>query len=440
MAPYQEEDRDMPVNIEDVRAIVEAQEQWRGRETINLIASENPQSLAVRQLQDSDFMARYAEGHPNRGDEVLRYYQGTRYIDEIETMAREELLRLTGCRQADVRPISGNNANTAIALAFLRGGDSVIVNSTAAGGHISHNTVGVFGRRIQNRGMSLNLDSAQRIPLHFFPLAEDRYHLDVEKSIDLIEQVSPRLIVLGKSLFLFPEPLPELAAVCREKNIPILYDAAHVFGLIVGGQFQDPWRTGATWVTASTHKTFPGPQRGVIVSDLDESEASRYWPAADRGVFPGSSSNHHLHTLPALIVAIREMQTHAREYAAQTVRNAQALGKALDEEGIDVQARDFGYTQSHQIAVDVSSNGGGVPVAQRLEANDIVVNYNMLPNDTDARNPSGLRVGVQEMTRFGMREDEMQRLAELMAACIKGSSVKQEVNALRASFPQMQYV
>ena len=173
-------------------------------------------------------------------------------------------------RQADVRPISGNAANTAIALGWLRGGDPIIVNSTAAGGHISHNTIGVFGRRIQNRGASLSLESETRIPLHFFPLAEDMYHLDVPKSIDLIERVRPRLIVLGKSLILFPEPLKELAQVCRSRDIPVLYDAAHVFGLIVGGQFQDPWREGATWVTASTHKTFPGPQRGVIVSDLDE--------------------------------------------------------------------------------------------------------------------------------------------------------------------------
>src|SRR5688572_4788021 len=278
-------------------------------------------------MQNNDFMARYAEGHPNRGDEVLRYYQGTKYIDEIETMAREELLALTKTRQADVRPISGNAANTAIALGYLRGGDTVIVNSTAAGGHISHNTVGVFGRRIQNRGASLSLDARNHIPLHYFPLTEDMYHLDLQKSIDLIEEVSPRMIVLGKSLFLFPEPLRQLAEVCRAKDIPILYDAAHVFGLIVGGQFQDPWREGATWVTASTHKTFPGPQRGVITADLDPADEEKYWPAADRGVFPGSSSNHHLHTLPALVVAIREMQAHATTYAAQIVHNAQALGK-----------------------------------------------------------------------------------------------------------------
>jgi len=430
----------MPVDIADIRAIVDAQERWRGRETINLIASENAQSRAVRELQDSDFMARYAEGHPNRPGQVLRYYQGTRYIDQIETMAREELLRLTRCRQADVRPISGNNANAAIALAYLRGGDAVIVNSTAAGGHISHNTIGFFGRRIQTRGMSLNLDSKTPIGLHYFPLAEDNYHIDVAKSIDLIDRVRPRLIVLGKSLFLFPEPVKELAAACRERDIAVLYDAAHVFGLIVGGQFQDPWREGATWVTASTHKTFPGPQRGVIVSDLDEEDAAKYWPAADRGVFPGTSSNHHLHSLPALVVAIREMQAHAAAYAAQTVRNAQALGRALEDEGVPVEARDFGYTRSHQIAVNVSAYGGGVQVAQRLEASDVIVNYNLLPWDTDARNPSGLRIGVQEMTRFGMREPEMQRLAELMAACIKGREVKAEVNALRAQFLEMQYV
>jgi glycine hydroxymethyltransferase len=429
----------MPVDIADITRLVETQEQWRSRQTINLIASENAQSPAVRAIQNSDFMARYAEGHPNQGDQVNRYYQGTRYIDQIETMARNELLALARCRQADVRPISGNAANTAVALGYLRAGDAIIVNSTAAGGHISHNTVGVFGRRLQVRGQSLNLDAAKHIPLHYFPLTEDLYHTDVQKSLELIDRVSPRLLVLGKSLILFPEPVRELATLCRERDIPILYDAAHVFGLILGGQFQDPLREGATWMTASTHKTFPGPQRGVIVADLEEEVARKYWPAADRGVFPGSSSNHHLHTLPALLVAIREMRQHATAYAAQIVRNAQALGRALEDDGIGVEARDFGYTQSHQIAVNVSTYGGGVAVAQRLEANDIIVNYNMLPWDTDPRNPSGLRLGVQEMTRYGMQEEAMQRLASLLSDAIKGKQVREQIHALRAEFSTLQY-
>ncbi len=430
----------MPVDIRDITQIVDAQEAWRRRQTLNLIASENAQSPAVRAVQNSDFMARYAEGHPNQGDQVNRYYQGTRYIDQIELMAREELLSLARCRQVDVRPISGNAANTAIALGYLRAGDTIIVNSTPAGGHISHNTIGVFGRRLQVRGASLNLAAAHPIGLHYFPLTEDQYHIDVEASLKLIDQVSPRLIVLGKSLFLFPEPVQALATLCRERRIPILYDAAHVLGLILGGQFQDPLREGATWMTASTHKTFPGPQRGVILADLDDEDARRYWPAADRGVFPGSSSNHHLHTLPALLVAIREMRQHAPAYASQIVRNARALAQALEDDGIHVEAREFGYTESHQIAINVAAYGGGVPVAQRLEANDIIVNYNMLPWDHDPRQPSGIRIGVQEMTRYGMQENDMQRLAAFLGEAIKGRRVQDQVHELRAAFGTLHYV
>jgi glycine hydroxymethyltransferase len=276
--------------------------------------------------------------------------------------------------------------------------------------------------------------------MHFFPLTEDLYHVDVAKSLDLIDRVSPRLIVLGKSLILFPEPVQALAAFCHERGIPILYDGAHVLGLILGGAFQDPLREGATWLTASTHKTFPGPQRGVILADLDEAAERMYWPAADRGVFPGSSSNHHLHTLPALLVAIREMQQHGGAYAAQIVRNAKTLGQALTDAGVPVEGRDFGFTESHQIAVNVMGYGGGVTAAQQLEASDIIVNYNMLPFDTDPRNPSGLRLGVQEMTRYGMREGDVQRLAGLIADAIKGKHVMDAVHTLRAAFGAVHYV
>ena len=430
----------MPVDISDVLAIVRQQEQWRQRETINLIASENTPSQAVREVQNSDFMSRYAEGHPNKGDQVNRYYQGTRYIDQIETMAEEELKALLECRQVDVRPISGNAANTGIALGYLRGDDAIIVNSTDAGGHISHGPVGVFGRRIQGRGKTLLMDKPNHVPLHYFPLTEDHYHIDAARTIELIEQVEPKMLVMGKSLFLFPEPVAEIAPVCREKKIPILFDAAHVLGLIACGQFQSPLKEGATWMTASTHKTFPGPQRGAIFADLDEEDEKRYWQPADRGVFPGSSSNHHLHTLPALVVATREMQAHGRAYAAQIVANAQVLGRALDHAGIPVEAKDFGYTRSHQIAVNVAGFGGGLESALRLEQNDMICNYNMLPGDTDPRHPSGLRLGAQEMTRFGMKEDGMERLAELLADAIRGKTVKAEVNKLRSQYTEMQYV
>jgi len=430
----------MPVDIHDVEELVRAQDRWRGRETINLIASENAQSRAVREVQSSDFMARYAEGHPNESGKINRYYQGTRYIDEIERKARDEIIELFRCRQADVRPISGNAANTAVALGWLRGGDTVIVNSTDAGGHISHNLVGVFGRRIQVRGQTLTAGRENSVRLHFFPLTEDRYHIDAPAAVELIERVRPQLVVLGKSLFLFPEPLKELAPVCTQHNIPILYDGAHVLGLIAGGEFQDPLHEGATWLTGSTHKTFPGPQRGVILANLEATDGDTYWGPADRGVFPGSSSNHHLHSLPGLLVAIREMKAHARAYVAQIVRNAQALGRALSDVGIRVQAKELGFTRSHQIAVDVSPYGGGVAAAVALEEANLIVNYNMLPGDQDPRNPSGLRIGVQEMTRFGMKEREMEELAGYLADALRGKKVREEVTRLRQRFAEMQYV
>jgi len=325
-------------------------------------------------------------------------------------------------------------------MGYLRGGDTVLANSTDGGGHISHSFFGIMGRRIQVRGQILKPGKENSVNLHFFPLTNDRYHIDIHKTLELIDTLNPNLVIMGKSLYLFPDPVAEIAPLCREKGIPILYDGAHVLGLIAGGQFQDPLREGATWLSGSTHKTFPGPQRGIIVGNLDEEDEKKYWAAADRGVFPGTSSNHHLHTLPALLVAIREMKIHGQAYAKQICSNILALAKSLELNGIKVEAKEFGYTRSHQIAVDVSAYGGGVQAALALEQNDIITNYNMLPGDTNPMNPSGLRIGASEMTRFGMKESNFETLGELMADAIKGHNVKKKINELRKQFLTMHYV
>lgn len=429
----------MSVDISDVLKIVETQNRWRGQETLNLIASESVQSPAVRNLECNDFMGRYAEGHPNTPESTNRYYEGTHCIDQIESMATEEFKALAQCAQADVRPISGNASNTAIALALLRGNDTVIANSIDAGGHISHNPIGVIGRRVQVRGQVLSLNQKNSIGLHFWPTTEDGYHIDAAKSVDLVERTTPNLVILGKSLFLFPEPVKEIAEVCRAKSIPVFYDAAHVLGLILGGEFQNPFQEGAHLMAGSTHKTFPGPQRGVILGNMKTEEELKWWSNIDRGIMPGSSSSHHLHTLPGLLVTIREMKAHGKAYVKQIVKNAQALGKALEDSGVSVEAKDFGYTQSHQLAINVSALGAAKDLAKQLALNNIILNYNMLPGDQDAKNPSGFRLGVQEMTRVGMNEPEMGEVATLIADALKGKAVKEAVAKFRSQYTEVHY-
>jgi len=430
----------MSVEISDVLDIVSRQNLWRGKEAVNLIASENVQSDAVKQVEVNDFMGRYAEGHPNTSDGDNRYYEGTQYIDQIESMATSEIIQLAKCKQADVRPVSGNAANTAVVLAILRGGDTVIVNSIEVGGHISHSPIGVVGRRIQIRGKVLTPGHDNSVNIHYWPTTEDGYHLDVPKCVDLVEEKSPNMVILGKSLFLFPEPVREIAEVCRAKNIPMLYDGAHVLGLIFGGQFQNPFEEGAHFINGSTHKTFPGPQRGVILGSMAGEQEMKWWTSVDRGVMPGSSSSHHLHTLPGLLIAIREMAEHGKKYAAQIIANAKALGQALADEGVTVEAQEFGFTASHQLALNVTNFGNAKDIARSLaEKSNIITNFNMLPWDKDARNPSGLRIGVQEMTRYGMKEAEMGELASLMKAGLEGKSVKDEVTKLRSRFTDVHF-
>ena len=430
----------MSVDISDVLDIVSRQNLWRGKEAVNLIASENVQSDAVKQVEVNDFMGRYAEGHPNTSDGDNRYYEGTQYIDQIESMATSEIIQLAKCKQADVRPVSGNAANTAVVLAILRGGDTVIVNSIEVGGHISHSPIGVVGRRIQIRGKVLTPGHDNSVNIHYWPTTEDGYHLDVPKCVDLVEEKSPNMVILGKSLFLFPEPVREIAEVCRAKNIPMLYDGAHVLGLIFGGQFQNPFEEGAHFINGSTHKTFPGPQRGVILGSMAGEQEMKWWTSVDRGVMPGSSSSHHLHTLPGLLIAIREMAEHGKKYAAQIIANAKALGQALADEGVTVEAQEFGFTASHQLALNVTNFGNAKDIARSLaEKSNIITNFNMLPWDKDARNPSGLRIGVQEMTRYGMKEAEMGELASLMKAGLEGKSLKDEVTKLRSRFTDVHF-
>jgi glycine hydroxymethyltransferase len=405
-------------NVSNVEELVQKQNEWRMK-TLNLIASENVLSNRARRVLGSDFVHRYAEGHPGE-----RYYQGTEIIDEIEARVTKNLKSLFRCKQVDVRPISGTVANDAVFSRYISPGDVVMVNSTPAGGHISHHRAGSVGKYTNN--------------IVDFPLTKDGYRIDVERTLDLAKTLEPKVMILGKSLFLFPEPVKELARFCQARKIPLLYDGAHVLGLIAGREFQDPLEEGALLITASTHKTFFGSQRGLILSNVGEIE----WRKVDKGAFPGSSSNHHLDTLVSLAMATYEMMEFGQPYARQTIANAKALGAKFYEMGLKVQAAELGFTESHQLAIDVEEFGGGDEVARHLKDNNIILNMNLLPFEPldHVSNPAGIRLGVQEMTRFGMKEPEMEIIARFFKKClIDGKYVGDEVVEFRKQFQTINF-
>jgi glycine hydroxymethyltransferase len=369
---------------------------------------------------DSDLLHRYAEGHPGG-----RYYEGTRYVDEVETLASETMRRIFRCGYSDVRPISGTVANEAVFSRLVPQGAPVVAHTVADGGHISHARMGSLGKR-----------TSRILP---WPTDPTGWLIDVPAARDLIARERPALAVLGRSLFLFPEPVREMKEVCREVGTRLFYDGAHVLGLISGGVFQDPLREGADVLTGSTHKTFFGPQRGVVLASGADADLDKN---LDKGVFPGSSSNHHLFSLPALLVAALEMEAFGQPYAEAIVANAQALARGLHRRGIQVACPDSGFTASHQVAVDVAEHGGGKEVSKRLSRQDIICNMNMLPGEParNAMDPRGIRLGVQELTRFGMGVDEMDAAAALLSAAIRDrADVRTEVGALRDRFQVVRY-
>jgi glycine hydroxymethyltransferase len=405
--------------LRHVRRTVDANEEWRSR-TINLIASENVLSPAARSVLNSDLQHRYAEGHPGG-----RYYEGTKYVDEIETLAQDVMRRIFRVDWADVRPISGTVSNEAVFSRLVPQGAAAVAHTVAGGGHISHARIGSLGKRTKN--------------ILAWPMAADGYSIDVPAARDLIAREKPAIVVFGRSLFLFPEPIEDLREVCQSVGARILFDGAHVLGLVAAGTFQDPLREGADILTGSTHKTFFGPQRGIIVTRGDDPELCK---TLDKGVFPGSSSNHHLFSLPSLLVSALEVESFGAVYARETIANAQALGASLQRRGFTVACPDAGFSRSHQVAVDVERYGGGKAASARLCERDIVCNMNLLPGEpaSNAFNPKGIRLGVQEMTRFGMGADEMDQVAELMhAALATDKDVRPQVRALRERFGEVRY-
>ena len=409
---------------------LEKHNQWFN-DSIPLIASENVPSPAVREAIISDFGNRYAEGWPGE-----RVYAGCTYIDEVEIQCMNLAKKLFGAEFADVRPISGVVANLAIYSAFSNPGDVMIAPSIPAGGHISHGKKEHSG----TAGLVHGLD------IEFFAFDSEEMNLDVDKTKAKVEDLSsqgklPKIAMFGGSVFLFPHPVKELADFLKGYNIHINYDAAHVAGLIAGGEFQDPLREGVDTMTMSTHKTLFGPQGGLVLAFEKNAEVIK------KATFPGLTSSHHIHHMAAKAVTFAEALEFGKDFAAQTIKNAKALAEELDNLGFKVLGEKKGFTQSHQAVVNVLDYGDGGKIEADLEKANIIVNRQLIPGDLKAKrhymNPGGIRLGSSEVTRLGMKESDMQQIASLIKNVVidnkDAKEVASDVLELRKNFQKTQY-
>jgi len=384
-----------------LKKLLRAHYNWRLQNCLNLIVSENFSSPAVREMLASDLTNRYTA--PDK------FYMGTKYVDQIQTETEELAKDVFQARYADVRPLSGHSTDMVLLAALSKPGDKIMVVGKAFGGYPGISADGfpkIYGLQVCE-----------------FPFDSRRFNIDAVNAPQAIERESPRLVIFGASLILFPHPVRELATTCHNIGAKIAYDGSHVLGLIAGRQFQDPLREGATVLVGSTHKSLFGPQGGLILANehADELRAA---------IFPGIVDNAHWNRIAALYVALSEVKKFGRQYASQVIKNSKALAKALDEHGVRLVAKDSGFTQSHQTIVEVTSEEEGSRLARKLQDANIIVDV-------------GIRIGTSEETRRGMRESEMERIAELIARVWveneDPSKVRKEVGRLRREFSSISY-
>ncbi len=392
---------------EAVLAAVNRNEEWRGKRCLNLLAPEALTSPTVRGLLSAEVGTRAAEGHIGP---INRWFAGTQHIDEIEALCIELLKKAFRSRYADHRLVASMIGNLAVYTALTEPGDIIMSLTQPFGGHSSNRVDGPAGVR----GLKI-------VDIPFDPV-------ELVVDIDLFRKVAPlvrpKVVALGASMTLFPFPLQAISEIVTEWGGHIFFDGAHQLGLIAGGQFQDPLREGAAVMTGSAGKTFSGPQSGVIVWD----DQNLTVPFTD-AIFPILAATHQVNRVAALAVSAAEMISFGQVYMAQIVRNAQALGAALISRGITILGAHKGYTTTHQVIADVRQFGGGLEVAQRLARANIITNKNLIPSDKpqDWNHPGGLRIGTTEITRLGMKEQEMETIADFMARILVEQKSPEEV-------------
>ncbi|RLE09952.1 serine hydroxymethyltransferase [Candidatus Aerophobetes bacterium] len=388
----------------------------RQQNNLTLIASENYASRAVLEAEGSVLINKYAEGYPKR-----RYYQGCRFVDEIEELAIRRAKALFRCEHVNVQVHSGTQANMAVYQALLKPGDTILSLSLSGGGHLSHGSEGSFPykyHRIVNYGLD-------RVSERF----------DYEEIRKIAKECHPRLIIVGASAY--PRAIDFLAwrKIADEVGAYLLADVAHIIGLIVAGLHPDPVPY-ADVVTATTQKTLRGPRGGLILC------RQKYASAIDKAVFPGIQGGPFMHVIAAKAVCFKEAsQPEFKSYQRQIISNAKALAEVLKEEGFRLVS---GGTDNHLVVVDLSNKGiTGDRAAAILEEAGIVVNKNSIPFDKRPPfSPSGIRLGTPAVTTRGMKEAEMRTIGKWISRILYNpqdrllrKKIKGKVKELCQKFP-----
>jgi glycine hydroxymethyltransferase len=394
--------------------MMRAQEKWRLEDSINLLPSENMSSPQVRALLSSDFGHRYTlpvDGVTG-GEYIENAYRGSKLTTEVERRAEEAARDLFKAKHACVQPIGGHIAAMIAILAMTKRGDTMCAIPPEHGGYdgyIQEYIPDIYGLK------SFKL-----------PFDSDIYNLDTDAATAEIRSKKPRLVILGASFLLFPYDMKPVKEACAEAGSVIAYDGSHVLGLIAGGEFQRPLREGADVLYGSTHKSFFGPQGGLILSDRDDMIASvrknLTWRLVD---------NAHWNRVAALGQALLELKKFGPPYAKQVIKNSQRLGRELKDRGVPVMFEEQGFSRSHQLLLDpkelratygVSMNDFSV----RLEKSNIMID-------------SVSRVGTSEITRLGIKEKHLPELADLFVLAAKGKDVRSRVRKFRGQF-SMDYI
>ncbi len=369
------------------------QELERQKSHIELIASENIVSKAVMAAMGSHLTNKYAEGYP-----AHRYYGGCEYVDIVEDLARERAKKLFNCEYVNVQPHSGANANFAVQFAMLKPGDTLMGMNLSDGGHLTHGSpANVSGSYFNIVPYGVNADG----------------FIDYDEVLRIAKEVKPKMIIAGASAYARKIDFKKFREIADEVGAYLMVDMAHIAGLVAAGLHESPIPY-ADVVTTTTHKTLRGPRGGMILSSQENAEKFKF----NKCVFPGTQGGPLMHVIAAKAVCFKEaLDPSFKEYATQVVNNAQALCKGLQDRGFEIVS---GGTDNHLMLVSLLSKGiTGKECEKLLDAANITCNKNTIPNDpASAFVTSGIRLGTPAVTSRGMKEQDMDIIAEAIAMLV----------------------